>query len=279
MQSEKSIAGPELQGVRLDQGLLSLWPKLSLRSARRLLISGRVLLDGTPGTKAQRLKSGQVVELLGPAQDEQVGALVPEDIVIAAQSDRLAAVVKPGGLHSQALAGKADQNLEDLLARRWPDQQPIMLTRLDQYVSGLVLVAFGPEAAEDFRGLENDGLVEKTYLAIVAGPASGSAGLKWALDTDKRKKVKLREREQPDPLRWTWVNILASTQQQALAEIRIHKGARHQIRAHLARWGHPVEGDWLYGQAAGPGPIKLHHARLVLPGFAAYSEPWFDLDL
>lgn len=77
----------------------------------------------------------------------------------------------------------------------------------------------------------------------------------------------------------------------------IRKGARHQIRAHLAARGHPIVGDTRYGapeatgtddsmsqgvpQAArslGATPLFLHHARIELPDFhAACPPPWLHL--
>lgn len=77
----------------------------------------------------------------------------------------------------------------------------------------------------------------------------------------------------------------------------IRKGARHQIRAHLAALGHPIVGDTRYGAPEATGTddsmsqgvpqgarplaattLFLHHARIELPDFhAACPPPWLHL--
>ena len=54
----------------------------------------------------------------------------------------------------------------------------------------------------------------------------------------------------------------------------IAKGARHQIRAHLAAYGYPILGDTIYEKTENDeGRLYLHHARIIFPGFTAVCPP------
>lgn len=70
----------------------------------------------------------------------------------------------------------------------------------------------------------------------------------------------------------------------SLVKVKIHRGARHQIRAHLAFMGYPLLGDALYGAKEGtkvPLPLSdlgegyffLHYGRLRMPGMTAWVLP------
>ncbi len=53
----------------------------------------------------------------------------------------------------------------------------------------------------------------------------------------------------------------------SVVECRLLTGRTHQVRVHLAAWGHPVLGDRLYGSRRAdeaPRPL-LHAALLALP--------------
>jgi 23S rRNA pseudouridine1911/1915/1917 synthase len=61
----------------------------------------------------------------------------------------------------------------------------------------------------------------------------------------------------------TAVEPLQATPRGSLVAVRLLTGRTHQIRVHLAAVGHPLVGDWLYGERNAVRPM-LHSAELVM---------------
>lgn len=266
-----TISG-ELDGARLDQALSLLAPELSLRGRKRLLENARVTLDGQPVKKGQRVAAGQllVLEEGRGAEGEVRGD--SRAVAVLARTRNYAALAKPNGLHTAALAGSDAPSLEGLLSDLFPDETaPFLANRLDRATSGIVLAVFSEAARTRFREQEAAGRVEKVYLAVVRGELREPLTLDRALDTANRRVTRVLSTPAEDPTRVTRVTPLkALPDGTSLVRAEIMRGARHQIRAHLAQAGHPILGDRVYGDAEGGDPtsdgrLMLHHARLVLP--------------
>lgn len=165
-----------------------------------------------------------------------------------------------------------------------PPDPPELLSRLDAVTSGLVLAATSSDAASRFRTMEAAGQACKYYLAVVDGILDSPVTVMNALDTANRAQTRVLPDPDPDPARHTEIYPLGETASfsipgagsgTTLAAVRIKRGARHQIRAHLACAGFPVCGDMLYGREKEGTPFRLHHARLVIPGFSFFClPPW-----
>jgi 23S rRNA pseudouridine1911/1915/1917 synthase len=170
-----------------------------------------------------------------------------------------------------------------------------IINRLDRETSGLVLVAKNRDAARVFGKAMMRREVEKTYLAIVHGAPTEEA---FSIDAPLRRlgevaesPVYLLQAVHPDGApSQTSVRVVRQCVRDtdgggepanyALVEARPGTGRMHQIRVHLARAGHPVLGDKLYG-AAGPQPylefIKSGwtsrlEAQLLLPRHALHAS-------
>lgn len=266
---EAAIVPQELHGARLDQALVLVLPGSSLRERRRAWEQGAVLVDGRPQAKGFCVAAGQRIEL---QQEERAESPATGARVLDTQGD-FVALYKPAGLHSAAIAGRDNASLERLLPALLPGKNAVLLNRLDQLTSGIVLAAFTPEAATRYYALEDAGQVTKEYAARVHGCLEWPVTVKNALHTDNTKKTKILAQEDESPLRWTRVEPIDydADQDQTLVRAVIHKGARHQIRAHLAHILHPIVGDPLYGKGE-EGRLYLHHGKVGFEGYAFNAE-------
>jgi len=191
---------------------------------------------------------------------------------------------------------------------------PQLVNRLDRETSGVTVIALDPDTARELRREWENRLVQKEYLAIVHGHVSADRGLISApLGKDTASRVAIKDCVRPDGLpaetefevlkRFSANNPVdpaTSPLEASLLRIRPRTGRKHQIRIHLAHYGHPIVGDKLYGGDEDLylalvenrlGPIE--RALLVLPyqalhasavsfqargrawSFAAKPEPWF----
>ncbi|TVR01183.1 MAG: RluA family pseudouridine synthase [Desulfovibrionales bacterium] len=269
--------------MRLDKALVWLVPGLGRRSVRRFLQDREVRVDGQHRPVGFRVTAGQCIVFRNPAARDECESLRSDllhKIQVAAQNEDFAALIKPAGVHSESLGHSCVLSVESILPILFPEAVPVLLNRLDQPVSGLVLAALHEKAAREYAGLQDQGRVRKGYLAVVRGDLTGERLVRAALDTAKRRKVRVVGDADPDALRWTRVFPIGRdvATDATLVRVEIRKGRRHQIRAHLASIGHPVLYDPVYGAGPDRGWIALHHERVELPGFEVCAKPdWREL--
>ena len=283
---------PEQEAARPDLFALA---DLGLRARRRLCDRSLVLVNGKPGIPGLKLRAGQEIIILPDPE----GAALPEDAPSLVYKDGgIAALYKPAGMHTAALAGSLSPSLETLLGDLLPSEEEgyasRLLNRLDAPTSGLVLASCTDDGERRWYRAERIGNTDKLYLALIEGQPLYDFTVARRLDTDTRNKTRVRHTDDPDPVRHTDVTLLApltagdvpclveSDDPDAplmLVGCRIRKGARHQIRAHLAAAGHPLAGDSLYGaELPCPSGFLLHHGRVSLPDFQAFRLPaWLPL--
>jgi 23S rRNA pseudouridine1911/1915/1917 synthase len=266
------LVSPEQDGWRLDRAALALWPGLGLRGRRRLIEAGGLRVAGRVRGAGYRVRAGEALVETLPAAP--VRTFRPADIPVLAAGPVYGALAKPGGLNSASLGPAGGESLEGLLPGIFPDRPAWLLSRLDFLTSGIVPVAFAETGRAAWRRLEDAGAVAKTYLAVVHGRLTAPVCLARELDTDDRATTRVLARDSADPLRRTEVVPVATLAGLTLVRCHIAKGARHQIRAHLAAAGHPLVGDPRYGKGEGER-LYLHCAAVASPVLTvARNPPW-----
>jgi tRNA pseudouridine32 synthase / 23S rRNA pseudouridine746 synthase len=141
----------------------------------------------------------------------------------------------------------------------------LVVHRLDQATSGLLLFARGKTAQAALSQAFAKRCVTKRYLAVVHGtpqPAQGQITLPLSADWPARP------RQRVDPVHGkaahTGYRLVHSTSVTSQVELTPHTGRTHQLRVHMAAIGHPIVGDALYGPPSHATCLLLHAHMLAL---------------
>lgn len=190
--------------------------------------------------------------------------------------DSLLVLAKPAGL--LCVPGRGPDKQDCLSARAqqcWPEA--LVVHRLDQATSGLVLMARNPDVQRRLGWAFEQRMVRKRYHAVVAGhmrpPPEGDwaeIDLPIAADWERRPlRVIDTERGKPSLTRWRVLHHddRADTSLIALEPVT---GRTHQLRVHLAGVGHAILGDALYAD----DPHRMRAPRLLLHAtWLAFTHP------
>jgi len=277
-----------MQGRRLDKVVIdALGHRLGRSGAKELFAAGAVRVAGKRVSKGDVALSGQVVTVELP---EEVGerpaaeADAPRDVRL--ERDDLVGVCKPAGQPTAPLRPGEQGTLAGALLGHYPEmdgvgrtpREPGILHRLDTGTSGLVLAARTADAFQAALAALHAGEIRKRYLLVCAAEGlaeTGEIDIPLAPHPKDHRRVLAcaHERDQhrnnprPASTKYRLVKVVGDL---ALVEASASKAQRHQIRAHFAAIGHPLEGDALYGGSTERiGRQALHASYLAWSGTAS----------
>jgi tRNA pseudouridine32 synthase / 23S rRNA pseudouridine746 synthase len=185
-----------------------------------------------------------------------------EGLWIVYQDEHLIAIDKPAGLLS--VPGRGAQLQDCALHRvqlRFP--QALLVHRLDEVTSGLLLFALSASIQKSLNALFETRQVRKTYHAWVHGldlSENGVIDAPIAVDWPRRPMRKIDHEVGQSAI--THFQTLSKNERTAQISCRLEPqtGRTHQLRVHMQHTGHPIVGDRLYGLPEDTAPRLMLHA-------------------
>ena len=243
-----------------------------------------------PGTEERSAGRGSGRKVFRTGQGREKVRLLYRD-------EDILAFHKPAGMLTQK-ADPRDDSLNDYLIDYCLDQgiltresmavfRPSVANRLDRNTSGIVLCGISVRGLQTLSRHLKSRTLDKYYLCPVKGQMEGKKRLGGYMVKDRETNLvsfSLQKTKGAAEVE-TEYRVLDSCRQASLLEIHLITGKSHQIRSHMASAGHPIFGDYKYGDRSFNDSLKrkyglnhqlLHCCRVSIPDGPQISDPMPD---
>ncbi|MBO4384957.1 MAG: RluA family pseudouridine synthase [Clostridia bacterium] len=235
-------------------------------TARLKRREGGILLNGAPCYVTAVCAPGDTVTALisDPPDTKRLEPMeAPLDIVF--EDEWLAVVNKPAGMTVHPERAGVGGSVENALTAHFKEDEFVhTVSRLDRGTSGLMTAAKSGYVHERMIRILHTERFYKEYLALIKGrfdKDKGAVELPLAHPEGSHYKMEVREDGRPSVTEYEAVEVFGEN---TLVRLVPRTGRMHQLRVHMAAIGHPIVGDWLYGEED-PRIDRpaLHSSRLV----------------
>jgi 23S rRNA pseudouridine1911/1915/1917 synthase len=302
---EQSVAG-----LRLDEFCAARFGSLSRMRIATLIDAGACQVNGSVERAGYHVIVGDKIDVF--FDDGAPTSMTPEPIPleIIYEDEQVIIVVKPAGMLVHPTMGVKTGTLANALTyhlnkariesggwtvgdlastppesidpRSWnpqPVTRPGLVHRLDRATSGLIVVAKTSRALTVLSRHFRKRLVEKRYLALVAGNVekeSGSIDAPIGRDPDQRPRWRVMETGRAAETRF---KVLERMDGSTLLELEPVTGRTNQLRIHCAHIGHPIVGDEMYRDYSQDSNAQLSTEVLGEAKQSGIPNPQFETRL
>ncbi len=302
------IIGTNESGQRLDKYLAKYMDLAPKSFFYKMLRKKNIVLNGKKAEGNEKLNINDSVKLFLAeetidgfrSKKENTNLTVPKiKLDIIYEDDDILVINKPVGMLSQKASPKDVSLVEyvtdylisnnsisrDSLATF----KPGICNRLDRNTSGIVVAGKTLKGLQTMNEAFKERSLHKYYLCLVKGKIEGTKRIEgYLLKDEKNNKVTISKEALKEalPIKTEYI-ALEANENVTLLMINLITGRSHQIRAHLASIGHPVIGDYKYGNKKVNDIYKekyglesqfLHAYKLVMPdGQISYTAQLPDL--
>ena len=247
------IIKPEDEGKTVKDILYNRLRLSSTLTRRLKTIPDGITLDNVHVTVRATVKNGQTLSL--KTEDMQSSPnITPTEgqLDIVYEDDDIIIINKAFGTAVHPSPGHGSDTVANILAWRASEQNvPFVfraVNRLDSGTGGLMCIAKNADAGAKLSTNMAQKSIRRTYEAVLCGEMANDfgtidlpigicpgSGIKRCVRPDGESAV-------------THYKVLGCKNGFTRAEIELETGRTHQIRVHFSHLGHPVWGDFMYGE-------------------------------
>lgn len=265
--------GENEAGQRMDKFLHKYLPLAPSSFFYKMLRKKNITLNGKKAQGKEKLAAGDLIsfylseETVCGFRENTLDIKEYEEayrrlkgIIIVYEDEDIVIMNKPSGILSQK-AKQDDLSLNEwmigylldkraLNAKQLSTYRPSICNRLDRNTQGLVIGARSLPGSQEMNRLISSRSIRKFYCMLVKGQVEKEEVLEGFLVKDeKNNKVHLVENklgEHGDFIKTRYYPV-RHFGDRTLVEAELITGKTHQIRIHMASIGHPLLGDYKYG--------------------------------
>ena len=222
------------------------------------------------------LKVPDPVELNVKAEDIPLDILYEDSDVIVINKPQDMVVHPAPGNYSGTLVNALLNHCTDLSGINGV-LRPGIVHRIDKDTSGALVVAKNDNAHNSLAAQLKDHSMTRSYIALVEGIIKSNEGtIDEPIGRHPKDRIKMAIVESGKKA-VTHFKVLERFESNTLVECNLETGRTHQIRVHMAKIGHPLVGDLIYGFKKQKFNLKgqvLHAKRLgfIHPSTNEYME-------
>lgn len=255
-------------GQRVNKFIEKAVPALPKNLMYKYIRLKRIKLNRKRCQPEDKLQEGDVLELwindefFGEGEQELLFLKAPDKLNLVYEDENILLVdKKPGLVVHEDEQGGADTLINRILHYLYrkgeydPKKEnsfvPALCNRIDRNTGGIVIAAKNAEALRILNQKVKDRELKKLYLCLIHGEMEPKAGTlrDYLLKDSSKNMVKVYKKQVAESKTIiTKYRTLKSNGSYSLLEVDLKTGRTHQIRAHMAFYGHPLVGDTKYGR-------------------------------
>lgn len=225
-----------------------------------------ILCDGKSVFATHRVLCGDevVITLTDKASTNIEPIKIPLDIIY--EDEDILVVNKPRSMPTHPSQNHHSDSLANAVMGYYMDS-PItfrVITRLDKDTSGVVVIAKNKISAGILTEQMVNKSIDKEYVALCCGLFDYTKGTIEEPIARKEGSAILREVNPNGKYALSEYEVISSKDDMTLVRLFPKTGRTHQLRVHMAHIGHPIYGDYLYGNSEGDAMTRLHCAQITL---------------